>query len=206
MNFSLKISNSLQNINAVKSSRLSLTADSSHKRLQEESSPSHVNFLLNGSSRSQFPNSTLQHSTSVNSIQKMKFKNWFTNVLHNTFGCKSCKHRKIDNSSKRDQNIKPFTTDSSYTFQRPPQQPQPISLVENNHMTPDLLMDEDRNFTINSFTTNDRSPRRHGIVDFSLNSNTSPQYSSSLANSMVEFERIPRSANTKVRRAVSCLK
>ena len=182
----------------MKSSRLSLAADSTHKRLQEESSPSHANFLLNGNNLSQFSEQSTLHSVSSNNYNKLKFKNWFTYILHNTFGCKSCRHRQKYSSSKRSQNIKPFTTDSSYTFQRSPPTSQQLEQQENNEARPDLLIGEDRNFTTKSFISNDRSPTRHEIVDFSLNSNTSPQHSSSLANRFTEFEKMQRSVENKV--------
>ena len=184
-----------------KSSRLSLAADSSHKRLQEESSPSHANFLANGNNLTQYPEQSIHRSSSIsNNKNKQKLKNWFTYLFHNTFGCDSCQHRRKHNSSKRSGNLKPFTTDSSYTFQRSPPAHHPISQLEGTQMKPDLLVDEDRSIAINSFVPNDRSPTRHEIVDFSLDTNMSHQHSSSLENNIVEFERMAQSARCKVKR------
>ena len=175
-----------------------MAADSSHKRLQEESSPSHANFLLNGNNPSQFSNQSLSRSASLKNQNNAGFQMWFTQFFHNAFGCKSCQHRKKQSRSERSRNVKPFTTDSSYTFQRSPPTLQPLSQPQNNHMRPDLLADEDRNFTINSFTSHHKSQKRHGVVDFFVDSDPSHQYPESSENNIIGFDKITQSPMNKV--------
>ena len=100
-------------------------------------------------------------------------KAWISSFLSNTLARPNPEHKKDDNGRLR--NSKPFTTDSSYTFQRSPLTTSPQNHRSNEDSTPNLMLDVGSNTVIHPGTFNGeissiRAPRN---IEFSTSRNTS---------------------------------
>ena len=99
-------------------------------------------------------------------------KAWISSFLSNTLARPNPEPKKDDNGRLR--NSKPFTTDSSYTFQRSPQTTSPQNYRSNEDTTPNLMLDDGRNTVIHpgSFDGEINSTRGPRNIEFSTSRNT----------------------------------
>ena len=192
----------MQRATAAKSSSLSLAGDSSHKKLQEESSPSHVNFLLNGGGILNYPEQQIYQTTSKDKTKtKPTVKHWLSALIQDSLRCNPCHIKKNNNTQKRNRISKAFTTDSSYTFQRSPQTRSPSShQIHEQIVRPDLIIDDEPNSIMDNMVV-ERTPIRQRGIDFSTKSNTLHQHhiSPSLRQNAVEFATMNNRPSNMVR-------
>ena len=164
-----------------------MAGDSSHKRLQEESSPSHVNFLLNGGNILNYPEQPIYQTNSKDKTKtKPKIKHWLSSLIQDTLRCNPCHIKKNCKTQKRNRFSKSYTTDSSYTFQRTPKTSS--HQVHEQIVRPDLIIDDEPNTIMNNMVV-ERTPIPPRGIDFSSKSNTLHQQhtSPSLRQNAVEF-------------------
>ena len=156
-------------------SGLTLTADSWHKRLQEESSPSHADFLSQGGVHRQ--NEQNFNQVPLNKKNNPMRTSWLTNLIQPILRCILCQfHPENDFKRTNACRDKPFTKNSSYTFQRSPETHAPS--VNGQVQTPqlDLILSDEGNIFLNT-PMSDFNQKQTGERNYSTS--TLPQSDSS---------------------------